>query len=275
MSRVGDEPFVFGIPLIAQAAAADWVLVDRLLDLTLRSVLAQSDGDFRVVLAGHEPPPTWRKAATGDDRFTFLKADWPPEPPTAANDDGGRKKAMITGHVGGRGGGLLMFLDADDWVDRELVSTARARMGTGVVAALIDHGYAFDMPSGRAARFPVAGGFEGAFHQLCGSSTVARIDPENDNPVFRDPRMMLGWHAGWHRVAAELGLPLVRLDLKGVYVVGTEQSHSERDGPYAAWRRDFAGTVRAVGRPLRDAEWRRFGLAPDLLPLVHRQAPHP
>lgn len=265
MDGRGGEPFHFGIPLIARDAAADWALVDRLLGLTLRSVLAQADADFRVVLAGHDRPPSWDALAAGDGRFVFLEADWTPEPPTAANDDGGRKKALIDAHVRGRGGGLLMFLDADDWVDCDLVRQARARMGPGTVAALVDRGWAFDLPSRRAARFPVAGGFDGAFYELCGSSTIARIDPASDDPVLRDPHAALGWHSGWDRVAAELGLPLVRLDLDGAYVVGTERSHSERDGPHAAWRRDFARAVRKAGRPLPDAELLRFGLRPELL----------
>jgi hypothetical protein len=50
------EPFTFGIPLIARAASDDWPLVEHLLDLTLRSVLAQRDGDFRVLLAAHDLP---------------------------------------------------------------------------------------------------------------------------------------------------------------------------------------------------------------------------
>ena len=266
---VGDaakERLYFGISLIGRSAAADWPLVDGLLALTLRSVLAQADADYRVVLAGHDRPPAWDALAAGDARFAFIEADWTPEPPTEANDDGGRKKALIKHHVRERGGGLLMFLDADDWVDRRLVRAARARMGPGVVAALVDRGLAFDLFSRRAARFPVAGGFDGAFHRLCGSSVIARVDPAADDPVLRDPHAALGWHAGWDRVAAELGLPLVRLPLDGVYVVGTDRSHSERDGPHAAWRRAFAATVREVGRPLAAADWRRFGLRPELLP---------
>ena len=50
------EPFTFGIPLIARAAAQDWPLVQALLGLTLRSLAGQGDRDFRVIVAGHERP---------------------------------------------------------------------------------------------------------------------------------------------------------------------------------------------------------------------------
>ena len=84
------EPFFFGIPLIAPASAGDWSRVDALFAATLRSLLAQSDRDFRVLIAGHEPPPSL--SALGDDRVEFLTADWPPDPPSVANDDAGGKK---------------------------------------------------------------------------------------------------------------------------------------------------------------------------------------
>lgn len=256
----GAEPFFFGIPLIARAASEDWGLVDRLLRLTLRSVLAQTDGDFRVVLAGHDVPPCWAELA--DDRFVLLQADWPVAAPTLANDDGGAKKWRIGEHVRRRGGGLLMLLDADDWVDRELVGAARAGIGPGDVGGLVAGGYAYDWRSGRGAVIPVGHGFDNPFHELCGSSTVARIQPDSDDPVRRDPHDVLGWHAGWDRVAAELGVSLAWLDVAGVYVVGTDRSHSERQGPYAAWRRDFAAAVRATGEPFPPGQWRRFGLEP-------------
>ncbi len=265
MSSISKEPFFFGIPLIAQAAASDWSLVNHLFGLMLCSLLAQGDREFRVVLAGHEVPPAWRKAAAGDGRFLFLQANWAPEPPTTANDDGGRKKWLITNHVRQHGGGLLMFVDADDWVDRDLVRMARECMGPDVVAALIGHGYAFDLPSGRAAAFPINEAFEGAFHELCGSSTIARIRPNSPDPVLVDPHGVLGWHGGWDRVAEELGIPLVRLNLLGTYVVGTEQSHSECAGPHATWKRGFAQAVRRSGRALDFSELQRFGLTPSLL----------
>ena len=66
-------PFTFGIPLIPASLAADWDLVQDLLGLTLASVLAQTDPDFRVVVAGHDLP----SRLPDDPRVTFVRAGWP------------------------------------------------------------------------------------------------------------------------------------------------------------------------------------------------------
>jgi hypothetical protein len=101
------EPFTFGIPLIARDTATDWPLVEALLGLTLRSVAAQTDPAFRVVIAGHDKPAI----APLDRRVTFIAADWPVEAVRADNLDSGRKKHLIAQRTLAEGGGLLMFLD--------------------------------------------------------------------------------------------------------------------------------------------------------------------
>jgi hypothetical protein len=97
-------------------------LAQALLGLTLTSIRAQTDPDFRVVILGHDRPAT---LPDDDPRVEFLEADWPAEAPGPHNADSGRKKHAINDLVLERGGGLLMFVDADDWVDRDLVSSAR------------------------------------------------------------------------------------------------------------------------------------------------------
>lgn len=252
------EPFIFGIPLIARDASADWPLVERLLGLTLRSILAQTDGDCRVLLAAHDVPAGWQVLAD-DPRFTLLRADWPVAPPTAANDDGGAKKWLIKQRVRDEGGGLLMFLDADDWVRRDLVRVARATIAPGHVGALIGDGFALDHTSMRLSRFPIAGAFDGPFHGLCGSSTIGRVVPDSTDPLRLDPHAALGSHHDWAATAACLGASLARLDTAGVYLVGTGQNHSERQGPFAAWRRAVTATVRRDGVPVDAGFAARFG----------------
>ena len=248
---------MFGVPLIARASCRDWRLVERLFALTLRSVLAQRDADWTLVLAGHDRPDCWSMVAN-DPRCVWLPADWRAELPSAANDDGGRKKWLVKQSIREAGGGLLMFLDADDWVDRELVGVARSSIGPEVVGGLVAHGLAVDVASGRAAAFPVAG-HAFAFHELCGSSTVARVDPAGAREVDRDPHGVLGSHGEW----ARSGWPLTMLDVRGAYLVGTGQSHSEDAGPYVEWRRGFADAVRRTGRALDVEAAASFGVPAD------------
>lgn len=270
-TRTG-ERFVFGIPLISRAAARDWGLVARLLELTLRSVLAQSDPRFEVCLAAHDVPECWRRLVGGDPRFRVLRADWSPDAPTSANDDGGAKKWRIKDHVRETGGGLLMYLDADDLVDRGTVALSRARIGPAHVGGVVGQGVALDLPTLRAARLPDPRLYDGPFHELCGSSTVGRIEPGGTAWVRRDPHEALGSHHRWPEAAARLGVPLARLPATGAYLVNTSQNHSETHGPYAAWRRELNRRIPEVGEPIGEALSRRLGLDLAMLQSASREA---
>jgi hypothetical protein len=250
------EPFTFGIPLIARASARDWPLTVALLGLTLASVQAQTDQDFRVVIAGHDRPDL----PSADGRVRFLEADWPAEPVRSDNLDSGRKKHAISRFVLEGGGGLLMFLDADDWVDVRLVEAARAAIGPGHVGGLIVAGFATDFRTLRAAAVPHPRLFDGGFHRICGSSTVARIEPDVPDPLRRDPCGVLHEHYRWVEVAREHGAELARLAVSGNYVVNTSGNHSEVHGPYADWRRHFNQGVSREGSVIDAAFATRFGL---------------
>jgi len=261
----GKERFTFGVPLIAREAARDWTRVNDLLYLTLRSVLAQSDRDFRLILAGHDLPPCWRALTRDDPRFRFLQADWPVERPSAANDDSGCKKWRIKEAVWREGGGLLMYLDADDLVGRNLVETARRSIGPGQIGGVIDKGFVIDFASLYAAKLPDSRIFDGDFHHLCGSSTVARLEPENPDPMRRDPHRELGSHHVWLEAAAKANVDLVRLPVPVGYLVNTEENHSEHHGPFAEWRREFNRAVRSSGEPIADDIAANFGLTREIL----------
>jgi hypothetical protein len=259
------ERFIFGVPLIARAVARDWALVDRLLTLTLRSVLAQEDGDFHLVMAAHDRPTAWDVVAD-DARFELVLADWMPEPPNAPNDDGGAKKWLVKERVRAAGGGLLMFLDADDWVSRDLVARARAAVTPDHVGGVVSDGIALDWRSGRATRFPLPGPFAGPFHTLCGSSTVARVTPNSEDELGRDPHLVLGSHHQWPERAAELGVELAAIATTGLYMIGTGQNHSEYQSPVADWRRGITEAVRSEGVPLDAVTAAGFGQDLAMLP---------
>ena len=259
------ESFFFGIPLIARSCAADWRRVGDLLELVLRSVLAQTDGGFTLFLAGHDAPESWIELTRGDPRFRFLKADWDPERPTSRNDDGGCKKWMIKERVHAAGGGLLMYLDADDLVDRRLVEVARARMRPEHVGAVVDGGIILDFSSLRAVRLPHREVYDGAFLELCGSSTIGRVEPASADPVRRDPHEALGSHHRWPEAAAETGVALARLPLRGAYLVNTAENHSELHGPFAEWRQALNAAVAREGTPMDRQTAAAFGIDLDLL----------
>lgn len=254
------EPFFFAIPLIGRAASRDWSRVCGLLRLTLRSILSQSDPDFEVLVAGQDHPDWWSELARTDRRLRFLKADWPSEPATAANDDGGRKKALLKQHVSARGGGLLMFVDGDDLVDREVVSGARRWLSAEAVGGLVLGGVAIDLRACRAIRLPAPGIFGEPLYKLCGSTTIARIQPASPLLERRDPHAVLGSHHEWDRMARRLGLRLSRLPLWAGYLVNTGENHSETAGPFSEWRQDFSRAVRNLGTPISDTIVARFGI---------------
>lgn len=267
----GRERFVFGIPLIARASAGNWKRVDFLLGLTLRSLLAQTDPDFEVVLAGHDLLPSWHSLASGDRRFRFLAACHPAEAPTVRNDDAGIKKWMIRDHVTRSGGGLLMYLHADDLVERRLVATARAAIGRDHVGAVVEQGLVLDFASLRAAPLPDTRIYDGPFHELCGFSTIGRIEPASADPARRNPFETLGSHHVWPAQAASAGVALAPLPIPGVYLVNTGQNHSESHGPHAGWRRDVSAAVAREGTPFDADLASRFGLAPETLAAAARE----
>lgn len=249
-------PFTFGIPLISRWSAGNWIVIETLIELTLSSVLSQTDQDFRVVIAGHDRPA----AIPDDPRIAFLQADWPAERPRSDNADSGRKKHVINEFVLASGGGYLMFLDADDWVDTRLVATARAVLGTAHLGGLITTGLAIDIRSLRSAAIPHPQIFDRAFHRICGSSMIARLDPAHADPLRRNPYAVLHEHYLAIETAQRHGADLIELPLVGSYLVNTSENHSETHGPFAEWRRTFSEEIVREGRPLDQQSASRFGL---------------
>lgn len=248
------EAFTFGIPLIARAAARDWPLVEALLGLTLTSLAGQRDGGFRVIVAGHDRP-----AIDAAVPFDFLRVEWPVAAVRADNLDRGRKVQAINEAVRSRGGGLLMLLDADDWVDTRLVATARETILPGQIGGVIESGWAIDPGKGRALPIPHAA-FAKGFDRLCGSSIVARLDPHGRDALHRDPYAALHEHYRFADLAREHGAVCRALEVAGAYVVNTAANHSELHGPFADWRRCFNDTVASLGCPIDDRFTSRFGL---------------
>jgi len=256
----------FGIPLIARASASNWAAVEMLLELTLASLLAQTDEDLPVVIAGHDRPD----GLPDDPRITFLTADWPAAPPRSDNADSGRKKYVINAFVREQGGGYLMFVDADDWADTRTVETARRMLAGRRLGGLVTKGFATDLPTLRSVELPHPRVFDRSFHRICGSCMVALIDPAHPDPLFHDPYGELHEHYLALENARARGHELLELPLTGTYLVNTSENHSETHGPFADWRRSFSQGVVREGRPMDAAHAARFGLSLDRIRRVSR-----
>ncbi len=255
---MSDElPFTFGVPLLPRAAAGNWELVEALLDLTLASILAQSDHRFSVVIAGHDRPAIrW-----DDSRISFLRVPYPAASQCAGNADRGRKVYAIAEHVLHEGGGLLAFIDADDWVDRRFVEVSRASLGGGEIGGFLQGGLAVDLASLKAITVPDARVFPGGFVEICGSSIVARLRPGAVDPVERNPHGMLHEHHRWPEARALDPGRIVELPLVNAYVVNSTENHSEQAGPFTDWRRELNEGVNRFGRVLAADDAARLGLS--------------
>lgn len=246
--------FTFAIALTPAANAGDWPLAQALLDLTLKSILAQTEPGFSVLIAGHDRP-----ALPDDPRIAFLPVGWPAQPPGPHNDDSGRKKHFLSEAVLDRGGGLMMIVDADDWIDRETVRVSLQLLSEKAHGGVITRGEVVDLQTLAVAPLPHPGIF-GDFHRVCGTSTVTRLRPEQAEPLERDPFSVLRSHHAWLERADEVGARLVRLPVSAAYLVGTSINHSDLHGPHADWRRGFRAAVNVQGAALDDAALARYGL---------------
>lgn len=249
------EPFTFGIAVMARATAGDWGRVRRLLELTVRSARAAADADTRVLVVGHEPGP---------EGVESLVVDWPAPDRSRFQDqmdDAGCKQRLIQQAVLDRGGGLLMLLDADDWVETGFVAAARAAIGPERVGAVVEHGALVDLRSRQVASLPDPRIFDGPFHQVCGSSGVFRLRAEAADPFRRNPLSELRVHSRWAEEAEARGTPLGRIGAEAAYLVGTGENNSETVGPHADWKAGVVREVNRLGREMTEADAGRWGLA--------------
>jgi hypothetical protein len=146
---------------------ASYVRTGELLDRTLRSVCAQSDGGFTVLVVANRRPAV----SCRDPRIEFVEVPFPPpgpgqgdsEPRAAVRMDKATK--YVAGLVRARalGAGHVMFFDYDDFVHRDIAGFANATPAAD--GWYIDRGYVHWEGSGRIT--PVE-----AFRKLCGTSHI-------------------------------------------------------------------------------------------------------
>lgn len=216
----------FGIPLISRATAADWDLVTRLLSATLASVFNSTDDRFRVIVACHEVPEI---PVAFRDRVQFLQLETPPPAPGGGRPgrferrrDRTLKRMRIAQHVRRCDPGYLMFLDADDLVDDELVRHVHERAADN--GYIVKRGYRFDATTNRLWLVT-------DFDRVCGSCAIFRFtaddlpkdDADNDCYYRRFKE-----HRSWETTAASYGRPLEPIEYPAVVYVRTSGASTFR-----------------------------------------------
>jgi hypothetical protein len=237
--------FVFVIALKPKSASSDWPQAESNLRRTIRSALATHSG-ARVVVACHDEPDLGDVA----EGVVLLRVPFP-EPSSPA--DGGRDKAAKRRYAAAwlretmRDGDTVyvMFLDADDLVNRALVDYVYS---IGGPSYLVDTGYLADLERGLLRHRRTD------FHKTCGSSFVCRFARAELPTSWDDlsaPFSQFGsspdqrGHPEYDQVATELGRPPVVVPFPAVtYVV---------NHPESLWT--------AKGRG-----WRPVGAVQDLVP---------
>jgi hypothetical protein len=229
------------------ANAIDYRRVGELLAQTLRSVTAQKNDAFEVVVVGNlKPDIEW------PNRVRFVQVDFPPPEASkalgmsreAVGRDKGTKLAVAmlaadpaTTH--------FMTLDADDLVSNRLAEYVASQPVRSSPGWVIDRGYVFHAPASIAL-------VRSGFNQVCGTSLIfdrSAIDVPDlpagssqqeiiggfGNRVIFD---LLGSHKHLSKHCEEAGRPLGVLPFPGAaYAVGTGEN----------W---WGGTMPRIGWPL-------------------------
>ncbi|MFP7299296.1 glycosyltransferase family A protein [Neobacillus niacini] len=130
----------FAISLKSKRSSRNWTRVQNNLARTLRSILNNTDQNFKIVIAGHEKPNIEEME---NIRVTWLPVRYPPPKYISKfSSDKFRKRRVIGAYLRKIGfSGYFMPLDADDWVHYRFVEFIRSHpikdafvMNTGCMA---------------------------------------------------------------------------------------------------------------------------------------------
>lgn len=172
----------FGIPLISRRVARDWPSCERLLAATLRSVFNQAGASIRVIVACHEAP---KIEEIRDSRVIVRPVDFDiPRFRWEMELDRMRKWEVLGSELRSQGGGWMFFLDADDFVSRDLAKTIRQSRAKAVI---VRRGYRLDLRTGRYQNF-------GKLWGKCGScvavhweaSELPLTTPADNPPIYHE-----------------------------------------------------------------------------------------
>ena len=233
------DTVTFGIPLISRSAAQDWASVEHQLNATVGSIYNQTDGRFRIILAGTDRP---NLAVSTDQRFEFIAVEQLPAlDHTTYVSDGNRKRYRIAQRLRQYGGGYLMLADADDLVSRRLVAHVLATRNPNGYS--IGRGYMFDAVHGWLAPFPFTedARFDWESHTCAVFALTAdELPQDDDDQANRFGYLMERGHPAFRKRAAAEGRPFEDIPFRAaVYVRNTGENVSTRTASTTAGRTAF------------------------------------
>jgi len=239
--------FCFITSLRAPQASANWPRVCELFERTAASVFAQTESNFRLIVAGHAPPILRRQF---DARLEFIAADLP-----VPNEDyylrgADKRDKLIVGLRQARalGAHAVMAIDADDLVSCRLAEfvLARPEIDGWHVARGFKHAY------GRGWIEPI----EAGFNLLCGSCNVlSRRWFAFPGDRAREAAAERAWFDAGHdefaRVFGALGARIEPVPFPAaVYIANASDGLSNSDPDARATRPPRSGPRRLAGRAL-------------------------
>jgi hypothetical protein len=220
----------FLIPVRHQDNSRDWPRLKANLAQTVRSIAAQTNGDWRGIIIANEGadlPPLpegfsveWVQFAA-NPQHEKGRGGATEEFLDAFRRDKGRR--VLKGLLRARDSRFIMVVDDDDFVSARITQFVADHRDTN--GWTIDLGYVWN--DGGALLYQ-----HRQFNHVCGSSLIVRTDLYRMPDTFESATAdfitdMLGSHRQIARLLAERGTPLSPLPFPGaIYRVGHPNSHS-------------------------------------------------
>jgi len=220
-----DAELLFCVPVKGKAVSNDWNQVNRNLNLTLQSLLDQTDRRWRAIVCCQDQPDL-----PGDPRIAYLA--YPVAAERGKMDKRLKHNAMYEHHSRREGwDGYVFNLDADDIVHPGLVEhflTDRSRSGY-----ILPRGYLYDVGAdslGSLQPPSLLRPWAKQFYRACGSCSAVRVDLR-DGPAFLRLLTSRGKHRHQKRLLEAFGVALEDVDFPAaVYVVNHGDNEQLRRG---------------------------------------------
>lgn len=218
--------FAFAVPLMPRSAAADWEQVQRNLRRTIGSAVHAAEGQpAAIYVACHEEPDLG--GLDGENVHIRVVPFARPKDPSVGMRDRAMKRRFIGAWLRDdvEGDVYVMFLDADDLVDGNIVSYVLSHPAGSYV---VDEGYLVDADHGLLLRRRTE------FYKTCGSSFICRFQRDELPESWADVDALFSrfgsgpgqGHTEYPRIAREIGRPPHTLPFAAaVYVVNHGENH--------------------------------------------------